>query len=607
MRAHKHLDKSHKPHECGHGHDHHGHHHHHIIGNAAHYLSQKASDGNEWIGNKFGGRANSGRVGRTTRVIRGITNTTAVGIGVAGVLLLGISVVSGGLAAPLWILISGFLAVAINLAAVVIGSGANHLKISQYYDALVEINAENGRLLELNGEKRGTLPHGIKEYWKKDRKLFDMTLKRRGQESFSVAGTAMSGALMLSALGSFAVAPSAAAGLFFASRGVSCATTAGSAYNTKDRLTIYKEIIYRFGQQYIEVTGKHNCAKQAQALEIVSKVFTRLKIPTEITDITNERQWRTFNIAHSVYKMLFSQSENFSMTDKLAFLNPDNQQQVLDGIVARLQTLIKKDNNLFRGQASRYFSRAALRKIDAIKQYSVDDELSILDAMPVLRMQLETDINKKLIVNSDASERVQVVTRQIISDLNININKDNPHKTLAFFIKKAAVQGVSAGHENAAIIGVIKTCLQQYLAPEIVQKRNTGCLVLDTGKLSKEFPVQGNAHGSGFLPSYHLSRLADIIVEAAKDTRHDLQEQNHSHHHDHEKCSGYHHHHDHEHKPGSRPILQSHNHKSCSGHNHQDKHQDKHSETGHAAGRPPPHSWNSRCLQRLNHTAKALS
>lgn len=630
MRAHKHLHEHHHGHSCGHDHDHNHDHHdcghnHGFLGQIAHDFSTKAAVANEAIGNKFGGRENSGRVGRATRVVRGISNATAVGIGVAGVVAVGTSVASGGLAAPLWILIGGGVAVAANLAAVGIGSGANHLKISQYYDALVEINAENGRLLKLNGEEPGTLPHGIMEYWEKDRKLFKMTVKRRGQEVVSVAGTAMSGALMLSAFGALAIAPSTAVGLFFASRSISVGTAAGSAYNTRDRLNIYKEILYRFGQQYIEVTGKRDSAKQTQALKIVADVFTKLNIPTNVTDITNDQQWRTFNIAHSVYRMLFTQSENLSQTDRLAFLNPHNQQQVVDGLVARLQPLIKEDRSFWSGHTSRYFGRTALRKLDAGNQYTVGGELAVLDAMPILAMQLETGITGTLI-GRDATARAQTATSQIISDLNINVNKDDPQKTLAFSIRKAVVQGISAGHENAAIIAAVKDSLRTYLKAETAQvevgrkwgglravygERNTGRLILDTLKLSGAFSVQGHAHGSDFLPYYHLSRLADIITAAATGQRRVREEhQHHSHNHGHEKCSG-HHHHDHSaHKEESikRPLLQSHSghhnhdHTSCSGHHHH-----KHSEQKHTAHNPPSHSRHGHSKRLHQHHVAATS
>lgn len=577
MRAHKHLHEHHHGHSCGHDHSHDHNdcgHNHGLIGQMAHNFSTKAAVVNESIGNVFGGRSNSGRIGRATRIVRGISNSSAVGIGIAGVVAVGTSVASGGLAAPLWILIGGGVAVAANLAAVGIGSGVNHLKISQYYDALVEVNAENSRVLKLMGENPETLPHGIMEYWEKDRKLFKMTVKRRSQEAVSVAGTAMSGALMLSAVGAFAIAPPAALGLFFAARGISCTTTAGSAYNTKDRLTIYKEILYKFGQQYIEVTGRFDREKQTQALEIVSQLFTRLNIPT---NITNKEQWRNFNIAHCVYRMLFTQSEKLPQTDKLAFLSPLNQKQVVDSLVETLQPLIKESKSFWSGQASRYFGRTLLRKLDVENKYTVGGELAVLDAMPVLGMQLEANLTARLI-DAGQNTNVQIITSKIINDLNIKINKDDSHKTLAFSIRKAVVQAKSSGRDDETIVEAIKTSLRIYLKAEteeteigrkwgglraVYGMRNTGRLILYTEKLSRQFPVQGHAHGSDFLPFYHLSRLADTIMEAATT-------QNVQHHHEHEKCCGHHHHdHSEQKRTATNPALHSgHAHRECLRHHH---------------------------------------
>lgn len=577
--AHHHNHDHHEHANHDHNHSDHDHHHHHGVLGA---LSQKAGEVYTTIGNAAGGRAHAGRIGRAARVTRVSSNTVAIATGIAGVVIVGTSIASGGLAVPVWLLVAGGVAVAANLAGIALGSGGNHLKISQYYDAMIESNAENSRLLKQLGKNPAHLPHGVSEYWEKDRPLFWMTMGRRGQDIVSTTGTVASGVLLLSAVGALPVAPSAAIGLFFASRGLSASAAVSGSMTNRHRLSVYKEIIHRFGQQYAQLTREHDQEKADRAFSIVEEVFKKLHVPYQITDIKDPHQWRAFNVGYSLYKTLFTQAVSLSLEDTASFLNTANREKIVNGMVATLQPMTKEDRTISKRNwkegsdlPNRYIGRTQLRKLDAGKnKYSLGDDLAVLDAMPALGMKLEEKLTED-IRGKAAHERSLRIASTIISDLHIHIDKDDTHKTLAFAIRKAVAS--VAESSDVTITDTVKTRLLPYLKEEtgkvktgrkcwgkaIYEEQPLGTWILNTDKLATDFPAQGHAHGSNFLPFYHMSQLSQALKEGLakkkelavteKGTVVHLEKGHSAHHHEHGACH-HHHHHEHDEPPALEAI-----------------------------------------------------
>jgi hypothetical protein len=456
-------------------------------------ISNLVSRINVGIGNAVGGRKHAGRVGRVTRGVRIVSNATAVGTGIAAVVALGTTIASGGLAAPIWFLVVGGVAVVANFAGVMVGSGANHLKITQYYDLMISIHAELCRLQIQMRETSDKLPHGMKEYWHNERKLFNMTMRRRGQEVVGVIGTAMSAAMMLSALGLLPIAPGASIGLFFASRAISSATTAGGIFNNKDRLSIYKEIICGYEQKFRNWAYILSREREDLANDILKEVFKKLNVNNEIKSISDEKQWRTFLVKYAVYKMLFSQSEGISVDSKLSFLNTDNKEKVVKLLGDELEKMVK------RSPQGNYFGRTAL-----LNQH----DRSLVDLVPYIAIDLESKL-MEVVAEKELMDRAKNVSSSMIHNLKINLGKDEFHESLPFYIRKAALFKLSSGEKEDKIMENVSQELRRYLKYG----------VLDRDAILGKFPTQGHAHGEQSIMHYHLSQLCDLLSKLSSKKR----------------------------------------------------------------------------------------
>ncbi len=456
-------------------------------------ISNIVSRVNVGVGNAFGGRKHAGRVGRITRGVRIVSNATAVGTGIAAVVALGTTIASGGLAAPVWFIAVGGVAVVANFAGVIVGSGANHLKITQYYELMISIHAELCRLQKQMGDTPDRLPHGMKEYWHNKRKLFNMTMRRRGQEVVGVAGTVMSGAMMLSALGLLPIAPSASIGLFFASRGVSSATTAGGIFNNKDRLSIYKRIILDIAEKFRNYTMLVSRERAALVSSIMEELFRKLNVNSKIESILDKKQWRAFLVKYAVYKMLFLQSEGFAIDNNLSFLNPDNKEKVVKLLSDELVKMLK------RSPQGNYFGRTALRN---------KHDRSLVDLVPYLAIDLESKL-MEVVAEKELMQRAKKVSSSIIHNFKINLGKDEFHESLPFYIRKAVLFKLSSGEKEDKIMKNISQSLRLFLKDG----------VLDKDAILRSFPTQGHAHGEQSIMHYHLSQLCDLLSKSSSKKR----------------------------------------------------------------------------------------
>lgn len=458
-----------------------------------HSVSNLVSRINVGIGNAVGGRKHAGRVGRVTRGVRIVSNATAVGTGIAAVVALGTTIASGGLAAPVWFLVVGGVAVVANFAGVMVGSGANHLKITQYYDLMISIHAELCRLQIQMRETPDRLPHGMKEYWHNERKLFNMTMRRRGQEVVGVVGTAMSAAMMLAALGLLPIVPSASIGLFFASRGISSATTAGGIFNNKDRLSIYKKIIWGYEQRFTNYTMLVSRERADLAKAIVEEVFRKLNVTSKIESISDKKQWRTFLVKYAVYKMLFLQSEGLLENSKVSFLNPENREKVVKLLNDELAKMLK------RSPQGNYFGRNPLCN---------KHDRSLVDLVPYIAIDLESKL-MEVVAEKELMDQAQHISASVINNLKISVGKDEFHESLPFYIRKAALFKLSIGEKEDKIMENVSQGLRPFLKDG----------VLDRDAILRNFPTQGHAHGEQSIMHYHLSQLCSLLSKPSNTKR----------------------------------------------------------------------------------------
>lgn len=423
---------------------------------------------NRWAGEKFIGRANAGRVARAMRVIRVVCAVTTIGVAIA-LFATGAITFTGGLAIPIWAAAVAGAAMVMNMLAIGIGMMANHMKIEESYDREHELVTATNRLLSEDQEQL-TIPHGMGQYWRLDRRLFWMNLGRRVHDFNGIAGTVVSlvgagiavAALIPGAQIPLAITTTVAVSLFIVSRLSSSLSAFFANLTNSHRLWAYKKVISNNIDRYIEISSNRQPNKANAANAIVDTIFTELNM--------DKSQSRYNRLIHFYcYKALFSfPGQAIAITA--------SQQAQIKSLVGSL--VVEKRG---RGLAT----RQKLKVIDADHEFHVrrkgyKDKVSALDAMPILEKKVQA------ILLADAPDP--------LADMEVNHSYNDTHKCLRFTATMAQRENPEAK---------IAERLQTYVDPNGK---------LNTRALAAKYPLQGHPHRSTFFSGFHLPLLQQELA-----------------------------------------------------------------------------------------------
>ena len=90
--------------------------------------------------------------------------------------------------------------------------------------------------------------------------------------------------------------------------------------------------------------------------------------------------------------------------------------------------------------------------------------------------------------------------------MRIEEDKDEIHKSLRFYIRKAALHELSIDDDGHRATSKLSVKLREFLKTSGTSK------VLDESRLLQQFHSQGHAHGKQSVSHYHLSRMCDFLI-----------------------------------------------------------------------------------------------
>lgn len=480
------------------------------------------------IGEFAGGRANSGRVGRYCRGVRIVSTAVSFGVVIAGGVIVGTSIFTGGAAIPAWLVILGGSALVANGIAIVIGSGANHHKIGPYYDAQLGLHAALSDLYQELGMPPRTLPHGIIQYYHHGRPQFWMVVGRQAHNVNAVGGSVLSGITGLASIGVATLSPETGFALFTLSR-ISATISAGGASATSyHRLKVYKKILKRFAAEYRKLSMQLEPNKARSVRHIIKGIVARLNL----AQVDTYSNWVLFYI----YKGLFTLSRGYPRSSAHSPLRENARESVINALVDVLRPLLKKSTDK---AGMRIFSRKALMSVDAAHKYTVKinpsykDKLTVLDAMPIL----EKIIQRKVLENSEPNFAQYVqVAREYVKVKQINAAKDvtAKHLELSLVMALSSVLADTALDQSSSdeLFSYLDQVINPLIAQEISRvyagrtwsgKKIYEEEVLESYEinkeyLSKQFPLVGHAHGADYHDGYHPSKLTDEITKKLRES-----------------------------------------------------------------------------------------
>lgn len=305
-----------------------------------------------WFGNKLGGRAQAGRLGRLSRQIRTVGNLITLGTLLGVVLTMGLTAFwSGGAVLPLWAYLTVGAGIAINTIGWPIGSAANHLKIEQYYDAELELFADNNDL-RLRPETMGHAK-GLKKAANVVRTMHDVN--GVGGTLASYSATVLEAITYFSA-GVIVFAPVIGAGLFVASR-LSAWVSAFTAWGTNQiRLKANKNELNAQAATYYGLKNEKNAEKDALIHGLVTQIFSELRV--------NEKHQYSPWVRLRVYRALDSALNDHHLDDS-------KKATMVITLKNQLTPLLERNK----------FKREALRQLGT-------PAVAVLDSMPLLEAKL---------------------------------------------------------------------------------------------------------------------------------------------------------------------------------------------------------------------------
>lgn len=484
------------------------------------------------IGEKIIGRGNAGRAGRAARIVRIISTGTSLGVGIAGIIIISTSVASGGAVVPIWIFIIGGVTLVTNSAAIAIGAAANHMKIGQYYDRQAEMHANNEALRKILDQASEPLPHGMRQYWRDERPLFNMVMGRRVHDSNGVGGTTLSIISGLASVGVAAISPDAAIALFTASRTSAVLSASGANATNWHRLKVYRNIMLRFAEDYRRLTRTYRPITAA----LVEKMLAAVLDAIQLDKSSAYAGLLEFHLYKAIYSVAIHHNRSLSTRSPLHIAN---WQKCVDVLAEVLQPFLVEHHGMHR------LSRSALQKIDRDHVYTIKpehtfmDKLAVFDALFVLEMISRLAIIKLVLPEI---KTVETMAEEIIGNLKVNTSHDLATKRLRFHIISALYEtsrdSVRITELREPLKQNIKTAIAPHLKPEtkrIVDSRKwfgmrqtyktvkTGATFLDSDKLANAYPVSAHAHGGNFHLNFHMERLRETIgrtLGSSPDTGH---------------------------------------------------------------------------------------
>lgn len=229
-----------------------------------------------WLGNKLGGRANAGRVARYGRIGRVFANAISLSVIGAAIAQIGWSTFwTSGAALPMWGVIGLGIGIGINFVSWLCSAAANHLKIEQYYDAEMELHAENDELFRYPSKLTAIVP---KRAANAARTLHDIN---------SYAGTAIGIAtgvpmiLTLLSLATYSFAPPIAVTLFIVSRASALASVICVWGTNQFRLWAYKKALDQEMSRYYFLKNNESNTILPPIIKIVDNAILGLDVSSD--------------------------------------------------------------------------------------------------------------------------------------------------------------------------------------------------------------------------------------------------------------------------------------------------------------------------------------
>jgi hypothetical protein len=451
-----------------------------------------------WLGNAMGGRTRAGRLGRASRVTRLLGNLLTLSAIIAFIAIVGFTAFwTGGAALPVWAAVLVAAGITLNSAGLVIGAAANHLKIEQYYDAELELHADNNELR--SDSEKTELPHGLHA---PARKLL-MSGVRYSHDVNGAAGTASSWtssileAITWLSAGLITFEPVVGSALFVASRGSAIISATGAVGTNQHRLWVYRKSVDEKIAEHYQLKEASNKDRHQLIKKMVSETFSTLNIQ-EGYKYTPWVQFRCYKAVDTAMKKHVSKIEDGKIKDALS--------DALKPFLKEEKSWWQKYIAIFTApsafSAKQRFSRQALMNMESPSGF----KLSVLDSMPVLEHRLFNAVSSK--INTETHVLISHAVDSFSSEY-LATGKDSVASLFIFHLKQALIEQSSSGVTKEIIYEIFINNFSHFFIELAVDKKYQYALNKKT--LSDFYPLLGNPHGNQFLVDYHTKKIAQDI------------------------------------------------------------------------------------------------
>lgn len=414
---------------------------------------------NTWI---MGGRANAGQRVKIAQRVRLFANALVITVFFSTATIS--TILSGGLAFPLWAMaVMGF-GITLNFFALPITSSGNTVKIQTYYDTeweLQTLNNEKGRIEQ-------EPPHGLLH---SGQDQFRMLLYRYLHDLNGLVGTLFSWGValydLLYPVITIFAAP-VAGGLTLASRLSGAISASGAPFTYKKRLSVHTQNINDQITVYYDICCKKTPERHQRVQKLIDIIFSTYPIKK-----TKYYEWLKFRCYRAIERALQEGAAENLIAQTVQF---------------ELKTICSTKNGINE------ISRTKLREI--LKQTRKGALFAVLDALPIFEEKLYQKLKQP-----DATIDLSLLRNQFTKDINgyrelfVNYFKSAWLKEHADF---NALERMKWNEKLTSLKFVLKT--DAGFTFDINALKNHEDWAIDT------------SHGKQLLPTHHIKKLATLLA-----------------------------------------------------------------------------------------------